>query len=565
MSHLAPHELLTLFLALGVLLGAARLLGQIAQWLHQPAILGEMLAGIVLGPTVLGHCAPRAFEALFPATGPNAVALDAITNLAIVLFLLVAGMEVDLSTIWRQGLVAFKVGLGSVIVPFGLGLTAAWTAPQLLGRTSDADPVIFALFFGTAMSISALPVIIKTLFDLDMYRTDLGMIVVSAAVLNDVLGWTVFAVILGMLEGPHSDRFSPAVTIGLTLVFAGLVLTVGRWLNHKLLPYLQAYTPSPSGVLGYAMTLALLGAALTEWIGIHAIFGSFLVGIAIGDSSHLRERTRFIIDQFVSFIFAPVFFASIGLKVNFVDHFHWPLVLTVLLIACAGKLIGALLGAKWSRIPPREAWALGFAMNARGAMEIILGLLALQARLIDDRLFVALIVTAIATSAVSGPAMQRILGHRRPRRLLQAFSPRLFLRDLPAQTRREAIHELTRVACEKAGLDVSAVEFAAWEREKTVATGIGNGVALPHARVAGLAEPLVAVGLSEAGIDFDSPDGEPAHAIFLILTPRDDRDAQLQIAAELARTFRDRRMLDLVLRSANYTEFLAVMKSAAPA
>jgi len=565
MTHLAPHELLTMLLAVAVLLGTARLLGQIANWLHQPAVLGEMLAGVLLGPTVLGHVAPGTFAALFPATGPNALALDVITNVSIVLYLLVAGLEVDLSTIWRQGHAALKVGVVSVVVPFAIGLAAAWGAPRLLGRTDGADPVIFTLFFGTAMAISALPVIIKTLFDLDMYRTDLGMIVVSAAVLNDLLGWTVFAVILGMLDAGDGQRFSPAVTIGLTLVFAGLILTVGRWLNHKLLPYLQAYTASPSGVLGYAMTMAFLGAAFTEWIGIHAIFGSFLVGIAIGDSSHLRERTRFIIDQFISFIFAPVFFASIGLKVNFIDHFHWPLVASVFAIACVGKLIGATLGARWAGMPKRESWALGFAMNARGAMEIILGLLALQSGVIDDRLFVALVVTAIGTSALSGPVMLKILRHRKPRRLLEAFSPRLFLPDLEAQSRREAIHELVIAACDSARIDANSVEVSAWERETTAATGIGNGVALPHARVAGLAEPLIAVGLSEAGIDFDAPDGEPAHAIFLILTPRDEPNAQLQIASELARKFRDRRMLDLIVRAENYTEFLAVMKSAAPA
>ncbi|MBL8848749.1 MAG: cation:proton antiporter [Planctomycetaceae bacterium] len=564
MSHLAPHELLTMLLALATLLGAARALGQVAMWLHQPAVLGEMLAGVLLGPTVLGHFAPQTFAALFPATGPNALALDVITNLSIVLYLLVAGLEVDLSTIWRQGLVALKVGIVSVLVPFLIGGAAAWAAPRLLGRTEGADPLIFTLFFGTAMAISALPVIIKTLFDLDMYRTDLGMVIVSAAVLNDLLGWTVFAIILGMLDA-GGQRFSPVVTIALTLLFAGLVLTVGRWLNHRLLPYLQAYTASPSGVLSYAMTMALLGAALTEWIGIHAIFGSFLVGIAIGDSSHLRERTRFIIDQFVSWIFAPVFFASIGLRVNFVDHFHWPLVSSVFAIACVGKLLGATLGARWSGMPRRESWAIGFGMNARGAMEIILGLLALQAGVIDDRLFVAMVVTAIGTSALSGPAMLRVLRHRKPRRLLEAFSQRLFLRDLSARSRREAIHELVIAACQSAGLDADSIEFSAWEREQTAATGIGNGVALPHARVSGLGAPLVAVGLSEAGIDFDAPDGEPAHAIFLILTPREEPNAQLQLASELSRKFRDRRMLDLIVRATNYTEFLAVMKSAAPA
>lgn len=164
-----------------------------------------------------------------------------------------------------------------------------------------------------------------------------------------------------------------------------------------------------AGVLSFALTLALLGAAFTEWIGIHAIFGSFIVGVAIGDSSHLHERTRETIGHFVSFIFAPVFFASIGLKLNFLIHFDFPLVVTVLTIACVCKLAGGTMGARWGGMPLREAWAVGFAMNSRGAMEIILGLLALEAGVIEQQLFVALVTMAIVTSMISGPAIRLIL------------------------------------------------------------------------------------------------------------------------------------------------------------
>ncbi|HVY55997.1 MAG TPA: cation:proton antiporter, partial [Thermodesulfobacteriota bacterium] len=361
MQSLTADNIVVFFLALGLLLGAARILGELAQRVHQPAILGELLAGVILGPTVLGTLSPELSAYLFPQQGPNAIALNTITTLAVVLFLLVAGMEVDLSIIGKQGKVAPRVSISGIVLPFLLGLAAAWFAPQALGRHADADPLIFTLFFATALSISALPVIAKTLMDLDLYRSDFGMIIISAAVFDDLAGWIIFAIILGLINSEASHSNHILLTIILTLAFAGVMLTFGRWIIHRSLPFLQAYTRWPGGVLSFALVLALLGAAFTEWIGIHAIFGSFLVGVAVGDSQHLRERTRVIIDQFVSFFFAPVFFASIGLKVNFLTHFDPTLVVTVLLIACVCKLAGGTLGARWGGMAKRESWAVGFA------------------------------------------------------------------------------------------------------------------------------------------------------------------------------------------------------------
>ncbi len=561
MQSLTAENIMVFFLSLGLLLGVARVLGELAQKLHQPAVLGELLAGVILGPTVLGSLSPETSAFLFPQEGPNSVALNAITTLAVTLLMLVAGMEVDLSTIWRQGRIGFKVGTAGMVIPFFLGLAAAWLAPQALGRDVDANPLVFSLFFATALSISALPVIAKTLMDLDLYRSDFGMVVVSAAILNDLIGWIIFAIILGLIgaESGHSNNI--LFTITLTLAFAGVMLTAGRSLIHRTLPFLQAYTRWPGGVLSFALILALLGAAFTEWIGIHAIFGSFIVGVAVGDSSHLRERTRVIIDQFVSFIFAPVFFASIGLKVNFITHFDLVPVLTVLLIACVCKLAGGTLGARWGGMPKRESWAVGFAMNSRGAIEIVLGLLALQAGIIRNRLFVALVIMAIVTSMMSGPAMRLILRLGKKRRLQDALSSKLFTRELQAFSSRMAIHELTTMACEAAGLNTGEVEAAVWEREETLPTGIGYGIALPHARIEGITNPIVTIGFSDSGIDFDAPDEKPAYIIFLILTPADDPDSQLEITAELAKLFRENGMTERVLKTKSFTEFLALVRS----
>ena len=455
-------------------------------------MLGEITAGLLLGPSVLGGLSPAASAYLFPpAPHPVAIALDGLSTLAITLFLLVAGMEVDISTVWRQGKSALWVGTIGMVVPFAVGFGTGWAIPDLLGRAAGADQLHFALFFATALAISALPVIAKTLLDLGLYRSDLGVIVVSAAIFNDLVGWMVFAVVLGLMggQGAHGHQFNIGTTIILTLAFAGLVLTVGRWAINRLLPYLQAYTHWPGGELSFALILALFGAAFTEWIGIHAIFGSFLVGIAVGDSAHLKERTRVIIDQFISFIFAPLFFASIGLKVNFLANFDPASAAIVLAIACLGKLIGCWFGARLGGLSRRDSWAIGVAMNARGAMEIILGLLALRAKLIREELFVALVFMALATSVVSGPLLQMILRLKRPRRLVTALNSKLFVRELTAVTRRGAIAELSQAAGAALPVDAGTVEAAAWLRERTLPTGIGHGVALPHARIDGITTP----------------------------------------------------------------------------
>jgi Kef-type K+ transport system membrane component KefB/mannitol/fructose-specific phosphotransferase system IIA component len=560
MDTLNQSEITALFLALGLLLATARLLGELARRFNLPAVLGEILAGILWGPTVFGAMAPEWRVFIFPRNGGGALAFDGLTTLAIVLFLLVAGMEVDLSTVWRRGRVALNVGIAGIVVPFAMGFAAAWYLPGLLGRETGADPMIFALFMATALSISALPVIAKTLMDLNLYRSDLGMLIVAAAVLNDLVGWIIFAVILGMI-GTAPTALSIGQTIWLTLGFALIMLTVVRWALNRSLPWIQAHTSWPGGVLGFALSLALIAAAYTEWIGIHAIFGSFLAGVALGDSKHLREKTRATIDQFVSFIFAPLFFASIGLKVNFIANFDLVLVVVVLVIATLGKVLGCGLAGRLSGLDRREAWALGFGMNARGAMEIILGLLALKNGVIGERLFVALVVMALVTSLMSGPLLQRLLRLKKPRRFTDFFTAKTYVNPLSAQSRPEVITELAKVAAEANGLDVEKIIRAALAREKLMATGIGQGVAVPHARLPDLEAPLVTIGMSVAGIDFDAPDDEPAHLIFLILTPVHDDGAQLEILADIAATFKIKEIRDKAMSVAGFTEFLALVRS----
>lgn len=558
-ARLEPEDVLTLLVAVATLLALARVLGEIARRFRQPAVLGELVAGVLLGPTVLGTLAPAAFTALFPADSAAMTVLDGMSKIAIILFLLVAGIEVDLSTVWRQGRTAISVSVAGVAIPFAVGLGAAYAAPAFFGLQPGADSLVFALFFATALSISALSVISKTLMDLYLYRSDVGMVIIAAAIVDDLAGWVCFAIILGMLGG-ETHGFGIGPTIGLTLGFAAFMLTVGRWLIHRCLPWLQAYAGWPGGVLTFAVCLALAGAAFTEWIGIHPVFGSFIVGVAIGDSRHLREHTRAVINDFVSFIFAPLFFAGIGLKVNFAKSFDLALVLVVIGVAVAGKIAGGVLGARLSGMPKREAWAIGFGMTARGSQEVVLGLLALQLGLIREPLFVALVVMALVTSMMSGPLMQRALRRKRPRKMLDFLPAKGFLR-LKALHRDEAILELATAVASVAHLPEKLVNDAVWWSEQVAPTGLGNGLAVPHARIEGLKAPVVGLGISREGIDFDSADGQPARLIFFILIPKADDGAQIELLADIARTFSNAELRDRVLRAETYTQLRGLLLS----
>ncbi len=561
MESLSHSENIIMFLMMAVILVFARVLGEIAQRWQQPAVLGEILAGILLGPTLFGALAPEWNSWLFPMQGHSAVVLSALRNISMVLFLLVAGLEVDLATVWRQGKTAATVGVAGLTIPFAVGFTAASLAPMALGWEGTLHPLLFTLFFATALSISALPVIARTLMDLKLYRTDLGMIIIAAAIFDDLTGWIIFAMILGMMEQHGAHGMGIPQTIGLTLLFAGIMLTLGRKFVRYTLPWVKAHTSWPAGTLTYALVLALPCAAFTEYIGIHAVFGAFIAGVALGNSSHIREHIRTVIEQFVQFFFAPLFFGTIGLTVDFVENFDLGLVLLVLGIACVGKIGGCTLGARLSGMAIRQSWAMGFGMNARGAMEIILGLLALQFGVINERLFVALVVMALVTSMISGPMMQWVLRQPKRRTLDTYLSPATFCGELYTTEIDEAINMLAQKASSATNLKYEDVFAAVKYREDLMPPGVGSGVAVPHAKIDGVTEPVVAVGLSRPGIDFDHPDGIPSQVIFLVLSSPHDPNSQFEIITEITQLFENGHMRERAIETSSYTEFRGLIRS----
>jgi Kef-type K+ transport system membrane component KefB/mannitol/fructose-specific phosphotransferase system IIA component (Ntr-type) len=553
-----PRDVTSLFAALALLLAGAKLVGEVVRKLDQPAVLGEIMAGILLGPTVFGALAPRAYNFVFNQ-GSVPLVLDGVTTIGVVLFLLTAGIEVDLSSVFRQGRAALLVSSLGVLFPFALGFAAADLFPRFLGAEVGSDRTIFALFVGTALSISALPVIAKILIDLKLFRTDLGVVVVSSAMFNDLVGWMLFSLVLGLMQSDSHSLRGIRHTILLVLAFVAVVLTLGRWLIHKALPWIQANASWPGGVLGFIFTLTLASAAFTEWAGIHAIFGAFIMGIAIGESSHLRKRTREHIYQIVTNVFAPLFFASIGLRTNFVKNFNLGVVCTVLAVACVGKIVGAGWGARLGGMDQRTALSVGVAMNARGAMEMILGILALQSGLIRDRMFVALVLMSLLTSLISAPLIHFIMDRKRTFSLRDLLSNKLFVPNLMARNKFEAVRELCEAAAPIIGNSADRLFRLVWARERVVTSGLDRGVAIPHGSVPGLAKPVIAVGVSENGIDFDARDGKLAHIVMLIVTG--DSQSQFDLLSDATNLLSRQSTIERMLNAKNFVEFAAALNA----
>jgi Kef-type K+ transport system membrane component KefB len=411
MVTLHSNEIVALFLVAAVILAVARAFGEVALKAGQPIIIGEIVAGIVLGPAVFGYFFPDLSLWLLPRQGDASTILEGLTILAVSLLLLVAGMEVEFSELWRQSSRIALTSIMGFVLPFVVGLSAAYF---LLPGINHGRPLLFALFFGTAFTISALPVIARILLDLGLFRSRVGTVIMSSAMVDDLIGWVMLSVLLSLGATQIVSISNVAVAVGLTLGFAIVMLTLGRGLVDRLLPWVRSRLTWPGGVIGLVLVAALAGSAATEAIGIHAVFGAFLVGIAIGDSRHLDQSSRDIIKLFVLNFFAPLYFATIGLKVNFLEHFDLQLTILILILASTAKVVGSGLGAYWTGMSKREALAVGFGMNARGMMQIVFGTLAFQYGLIDENVLVAFVVLAIVTSLVSGPMLEYCIGKKRP-------------------------------------------------------------------------------------------------------------------------------------------------------
>ncbi len=540
MSYLNETHLLVFLLELVLLIGLSRGLGLLFSRFGQPAITAEILVGIALGPTLLGRVAPGLHGLLFPDDTTIHAMLESLGWLGLLFFLLVTGLETDLSTAWRQRRDATTVSMADLLIPMAIAFVPCLLVPDRY-LADPSQRFLFCLFVATIMTISALPVTARILQELNVYRSDVGLLIMCALTMNDVAGWVLFAVILGVATGDGTGPSQVLTIVAATAAFTGLFLTVGRRLSDRLLRQLDSWgVPQPGASLTFICLLGFVGGALTLHIGIHALFGFFIAGVMVGQSKALSEHTREVIGQMVRAVLVPVFFASIGLKIDFVAGFDLPMVLFILFVGIGGRYVGAWTGVRLTRRNREQASLIAVAHVPGGEMQIVVGLLALEYGVITPTVFVAIVFGAILTCVIAGPWMGMAL--RRMRRMddpMAFFDANRLVPNLSARTRDEAIRELAAVAAQTIGAQPEVLADAAVAREELRGTALEHGVAVPHGRLPSLTRPCVAFGRSLQGIDWNAPDGEPVQIVFLILTPEDATEAQLQILRAVGRAMRN--------------------------
>lgn len=403
MSFPSEHDFSLFLLQLSIVLSVCLAFGGLFRRFGQAAVVGEICAGVLLGPSGLGSFAPDLFAAIFPP-GRTQI-LGSLAWLGSVFLLFAAGMEVDVDLLAKERRVVFCTSGMAIAVPFALGLAFGAALPDSY-LTDPNHRWIFALFMATALSISAIPLVAKVLMDLDLLKLAVGQVIIAAAVVNDIVGWIFFATLLSLMTGGVVVGGSLVGVIAMTLAFAGFSLTLGRNLIARLFSAIRRLGVAREGILGIALLTAFFCAALTQWIGIHAVFGAFLAGAMIGATGDIKNDLHWSLRDIVFYLFAPIFFASIGFRVNFAANFDAVLVFWMVGIACVAKAAGAAAGARLGGLARRDALSVGFGLMPTGAMGLILAFLALENRLITEAVFVGLTAVALVTSSLSGPLIQ---------------------------------------------------------------------------------------------------------------------------------------------------------------
>ncbi|MBN2542323.1 cation:proton antiporter [bacterium] len=536
MHFLSEQNIYIFLVQIFVLLALARGLGELFRKWKQPAFTAEILVGIILGPTILGRFLPGLYNAIFPDNIIQQNMLETIAWLGLLFFLLNIGLEVDFSSAWRQRGDALKIALTDIIVPISISFAACMFLPEHY-LIDPNQRIAFALFMATAMTISAMPIAARALHDLKLSKTDLGFLIVSALSVNDIIGWLVFTLVLGFFTQTSLDIPRILVIMASTFAFTVVCLTVGRNLIDWVISKIEKMQlPQPATTLTFVSLLGLLCGAITQKIGIHALFGFFIAGIMAGEAKALSERTRQVISQMVYAIFIPLFFAGIGLKIDVLRNFDIFLVLFVSIISMFGKFLGAWIGVKFTKLSRANRLTVAICHVPGGSMEIVVGLLAYEYDLISEPVFVAIVFGAIASSVLLGPILSFSNKRRKARSILEFFMRRGIEAELEANSRDDAIRELSRIAAEQEEIpDPSGISNPVLKRENAMGTAIEEGIALPHARLSLLKRPIIIFGRSSSGIEWNSPDGKPTKYIFLVLTPSDDDDIQLQIFSIIAK------------------------------
>lgn len=388
-----------------VILVVAGIFRRLFRRIRQPPVMGEMLAGIALGPSVLGLFFPHAMSFLFPE--PSLELLRLLSQLGVVLFMFIVGMEVNVTHLREKGSTAVMISHASIIVPFLLGSALSLFLYQELSPPGTSFNA-FALFIGVAMSITAFPVLARILEDRGLSQTYLGSIALTCAAVDDVTAWCILALVIAIVKATGVGI--SVITIVLTLVFVGLMALVVR-------PQLGRIIKDPDsqqhrrrlipGIMAFVLACALV----TEIIGIHALFGAFVAGVVMPPATEFRIFLKEKLEAFGSHALLPLFFAFTGLRtqLGLLTGWHdWALCGVIILVAIAGKLGGSMLMARWTGMRWSHAFAIGVLMNTRGLVELVVLNIGYDLGILSGRIFAMMVLMALVTTFMTGPLLSLV-------------------------------------------------------------------------------------------------------------------------------------------------------------
>jgi len=410
---MTAHQVGLMLLGLAAIIVLARVLGALAKKVGQPPVIGEILAGILVGPTLFGTAVSRA---LFPVDirGP----LAGLANVGLVLFMFIVGYELDHLLVRGKEKVAVSVSIGSIVLPFGLGVTLAlW-----LAKNHGVERVLpFALFMGAAMSVTAFPVLARILTDRGMHRIPVGGLALASAAVDDVVAWSLLAVVV-TIGGAGADQWH----VILAIPFVLLMFFVVRPLLRRLAVAHQKAGRLTPNILAVILIGLMLTCFATEWLGVHFIFGAFIFGaimpragsVASVSAEALRHEILERLEQVSVLLLLPVFFVLAGMRVDLskVDLRGVVELALILLVAIVGKFAGAYFGARLQGVRNRQAAAVATLMNTRGLTEIVILTVGLQLGILDSELFSLMVVMALVTTVMAGPLLSLIYPRKRVER-----------------------------------------------------------------------------------------------------------------------------------------------------
>ena len=391
-----------------LLITVGRLLGESMQRIGQPAVIGQLFAGIILGPSVFGAIWPAVQQAIFPPDSSDRQMLNAVSEIGVLLLLLLTGMETDLALVKRVRRMAAITSAAGIVIPFGCG----YVLGEMLPDSILPDPnrrLLTSLFLATALSISSVKIVAAVLREVDYLRRDLGQVILATAILDDTIGWTILAFIGGLAAQGRIAIEPVLFSVTGTTAFLAFCFTIGgRWIA-RIIRWTNDHFVIEMPVISVILVIMIALALVTNSIGVHTVLGAFAAGIMIGQSpiltKHIEEQLRGLIVA----LFMPVFFGVAGLAIDLKvlgDPRLLGLALFIIGVASIGKLGGCYLGSRVARLNHSEALAIGFAMNARGSTEVILATIGLTIGVLNQQLFTAIVLMAVVTTVCMPPLLR---------------------------------------------------------------------------------------------------------------------------------------------------------------